>query len=354
MMTRRDLATSLALTGAAAALGAAEKQPTAKPTGPAASSQIVKPPHLAPGDTVGMVSPASMAFEASDVDVAQRQLEAIGFKVKLGPHVKSRYGTYAGTDEERAGDLNAMFADPEVRGIFCYTGGWGTPRVLPLLDYDAIRAHPKVLIGYSDITALINGIHGKTGLITFHGPVAASNIDPWTLAQMERVIFSTEPIGALTNPPKRDDELVDHDYRLLTIRGGVARGPVVGGNLTMIASLMGTPWELDTDGAILMIEDIHEAYYRIDRMLSQLEMGGKMANLAGVVFGYCTSCTKDMQAPSFSLEELLHNHFEPLGIPVLAGLAFGHLKKKLTLPIGLPGTLDADAGTLSFDQAAVV
>jgi muramoyltetrapeptide carboxypeptidase len=292
-----------------------------------------------------------MAFEASTVDLARRQLEALGFEVRVGEHARARHGFFAGADAERAADLAAMFAAPDIAGIFCYTGGWGTPRLLPLLDYAAIRRQPKVLIGYSDVTALLNAVHQETGLITFHGPMAAWDIRPWTLEQLKRVLMSAAPVGTLTNPPTGEAELVNRDYRILTLRGGKARGRLAGGNLTMIASLMGTPWELDTRGAILFLEDVHEAFYRVDRMLTQLRLGGKLDQLAGVVFGYCSECPTD--APSFSFEEILAEYFSPLGVPACAGLAFGHLKEKLTLPIGLEATLDADAGTLTIDEAAV-
>jgi muramoyltetrapeptide carboxypeptidase len=254
-----------------------------------------------------------MAFEASTVDLARRQLEAIGFEVVVGEHARSRHGYFAGTDAERAADLAAMFAAPDVAGIVCYTGGWGTPRILPLLDYEAIRRHPKVLIGYSDVTALLNAIHQETGLVTFHGPMAAWDIRPWTLDGLKRVVMTADPIGVLAKPPKGESELVSRDYRILTLRGGRARGRLVGGNLTMLASLMGTPWEVDTAGAILFLEDVHESYYRIDRMLTQLRLGGKLERLAGVVFGYCSECPTD--APSFSFEEILHDFFAALGVP---------------------------------------
>jgi len=350
MFDRREISRMLAVGGAAALL-----PPAARGTGPeggGSSAPTIRPKHLSPGDTVGMVLPASAAFEESTVDLARQQIEALGFRAKVGENARQRYGYLAGTDEQRAHDVNAMFADPEVDGVFCYTGGWGTPRILPLVDYDVIRAHPKVFLGYSDITALHTAIHQETGLVTFHGPMAAWQIRPWTLEQLKRVIMSTEPIGTLENPPKGDDELVAREYRALTIRGGRARGRLIGGNLTMLASIMGTPWEVETEGRILCLEDTHEAYYRIDRMLTQLALGGKLEGVAGIAFGYCTDCPTD--APSFSFEEILRMHFEPLGVPVLSGLAFGHIRKMLTLPIGMEATLDADAGTLTIDQSAVV
>jgi len=347
MIDRRTMTGLLAGAGLAAATGIGGAE-----TKPAGSGGVLKPKRLREGSRVGLVLPASMAFEASTIDRAKRQLEGIGFDVVLGDNVRARHGYFAGTDQQRAADVNRMFADSSIEAVYCYTGGWGCPRILPYLDWDAIRANPKVLIGYSDVTSLLNPVHQETGLVTFHGPVAASNIRPWTLEQLKRVLFSTEPIGVLENPPKDENELVDRDYRILTIREGTASGPIVGGNLTMLASQMGTPWEIETEGAILMLEDIHEAYYRIDRMLTQLEQGGKLAAAAGVVFGYCTDCPTD--APSFSLEEVLFGHFERLGVPAVAGLTFGHIRDQLTLPIGLDATLDATAGTLTFSEAAVV
>jgi muramoyltetrapeptide carboxypeptidase len=341
MISRRQLATWSALAGAATLLPAN-----------AAPRPLVKPRRLRRGDTVGLVLPASKEAAVSRFEMAEEQLEALGLRVRWGKNTRRQHGYFAGTDAERAADVNALFADPEVAAIVCYTGGWGTPRILPLLDYPVIRANPKILLGFSDITALLNGIHLETGLVTFHGPVGDVGLRPWTRAQLERVLFSAEPIGTLTNPPKEDHELVARTYRPYTIRGGKARGRLVGGNLTLLASLMGTPWEVDTRGAILLVEDIHEAPYRIDRMLTQLYLGGKLAEVAGVVFGFCTEC--DAEGPSFSLEEVLRDRFEPLGVPVLAGLAFGHIPQQLTLPLGLPATLDADAATLTIEEAAVV
>jgi muramoyltetrapeptide carboxypeptidase len=349
-ISRRELGKLLAGAGAAAALPAAARglEGTVH-----RAPAPVRPARLAPGDMVGIVAPASLSFEASSVDVAREQLEAVGFRVKLGAHVWTKHGYFAGTDAERAADLDAMFADPEVRGIFALRGGWGTPRLLPLVQYEVVRKNPKVLIGYSDLTALLNAIHQQTGLVTFHGPNAGTTLRPYTLEHLRRALTSTEPLGTLANPPKEEDELVNRSYRTLTLRGGRARGRLVGGNLTLVAALMGTPWEIDTRGAILLLEDIEEELYRVDRMLTQLAQGDKLRLLAGVAFGRCTDCPIG-EGPSFSLEELLHEHLGSLGVPAIAGLAFGHVQKMLTLPIGLEATLDADAGTLTFDQPSVL
>jgi muramoyltetrapeptide carboxypeptidase len=297
------------------------------------------------------VLPASQAFEASTIDLAREQLEAFGFRVLVAAHARAKHGYLAGTDAERAADLMAMFENPDVAGIICFRGGWGTPRLLPLLDFAKIAKNPKPLVGYSDITALLNAIHQQTGLVTFHGPIAGSNLRPFNRESLRRVVMSTEPIGTLGNPEKDEDDLVNRSYRTVTFVPGRATGPLVGGNLTLLCALMGTPWEVDTEGAILLLEDVEEELYRVDRMLTQLAQGGKLAKAAGIVFGYCTDCP--VEGPSFSLEELLHQHVGSVGVPAMAGLAFGHREKQLTLPIGLTATLDAAAGTLTFDEAAV-
>ena len=344
MIDRRTFAKVTGLAVAASVVTSATGAPAAT------TRTLIKPKRLQPGDTIGMVLPASMSFELDNVDRGREQLEALGFKVKVGANARARSGYLAGTDRQRAADINAMFADPEVDGISCFTGGWGTPRLLPYLDYEMIRKNPKVLIGFSDVTGLINAIHKKTGLVTFHGPMADSRYEPYTLENFRRVVMTAEPIGVLANPAKREDELIDRDNRMITLRGGKATGPLIGGNLSLIAATMGTPYEIDATGAILFLEDTHEELYRIDRMLTQLWLSGKLDTIAGFVFGRCTDCP--INGPSFSMGELLRERFSH--VPSLWNLSFGHIEKKLTLPLGVPATLDADAMTLTISEAAVV
>ena len=311
---------------------------------------LIKPKRLREGDTIGMVLPASMSFEADDIARGREQLEALGFRVKSGANIYARNGYLAGTDKQRAADINAMFADPEVDGISCFTGGWGTPRLLPYLDYEMIRKNPKVLIGYSDITGLLNAVHRKTGLVTFHGPNADSKYETFTLANFRRAVMTAEPIGLLPNPEKRAEDLIDRENRVVTLKGGKATGRLIGGNLTLITSTLGTPYEIQPEGAILFLEDTHEELYRIDRMLTQLWLAGKFDKIAGFVFGRCTDCP--IKGPSLSLGDLLRERFGH--VPSTWGLSFGHIEKKLTLPLGVTATLDADAKTMSIDEAAVV
>lgn len=344
MISRRELARILAAAGAAAVFSPLDARSATS------ARRIVKPKRLRQGDTIGLVLPASMELEPQDIGLAVEQLEALGFAVKVGAHAHDEWGYLAGRDRDRAADINTAFADPEVDGIFAYTGGWGSPRVLPHLDWDIIARNPKVIVGFSDITALINVIHQRTGLVTFHGPVGASNFEPYTLDYLRRAIMSDEPMGVIANPEKGENELVQRQYRTWTLREGMARGRIVGGNLTLMAALMGTPWEVDTDGGILFLEDVHEAPYRVDRMLTQLGQGGKFRNVRGVVWGTCSDCRAS--GPTLSWDELLRDHFESLGVPVLVGLAFGHIAKRATLPIGLDAILDATAATVTITDRA--
>ena len=347
MIDRRNFARLLSLAGAAATLSSA---PATRAV--TSSRRVIKPKRLSAGDTVGLVLPASAAFEHDDVHLAKEQLELLGFKVVIGEHAFGRHGYFSGTDRDRAADLNRMFADDRVAGVVCYTGGWGSPRILPYLDYDLIARKPKVLIGYSDITALLNAIFQRTGLITFHGPVGSSTFDAYTIDNFRRVVMTAEPAGTLAPPAKKPNDLIDKVNRILRISGGKATGRLAGGNLTMLASLMGTPYEIDTRGAIVFLEDIREDLYRVDRMLTQLALGGKFEAMAGLAFGRCTDC--GYRGPTFSLEEILRDRFGSLGKPALSGLSFGHIEQKMTLPVGAVATLDADAGTLTLDEAAVV
>ncbi len=348
-MNRRDFVRTATVAGAALAAPVSIAQSALKEK--SSSPKLVKPPRLQPGDTVGIVLPATAEFETHELEIGVEQVRALGFEPRLGANAAAKHGYFAGTDQQRAADINAMFGDPKVKGMFA-NGGWGSPRVLPLLDYGVIRRSPKVLIGLSDATALLNAIQQKTGLVTFHGPNAFSSFDSWTIDTMKRAIMSAEPIGTLENPPKRESDLIQRRFRTWTIRGGRATGRIAGGNLSLLAALMGTPYEVDTEGAILFLEDVREAIYRVDRMLTQLALGGKFSKLSGVVFGDCSNCPATESR--FGLEDVLRDHFERLGVPVFAGLAFGHVEQKLTLPIGLQATIDADAGTVTIAESAVV
>ena len=316
---------------------------------------MVKPKLLKKGDTVGFVTPSTYVSSPDEIASALRTAEYFGLKVKMGANVRKRTGYVGGTIAERAADVNAMFADPEVKAVFAIRGGYGSAQILPALDYDLIAKNPKIFQGYSDITAMHLAIHQKTGLVTFHGPVMLSGFTPYTIDHFRRALFAVKPLGSVTNPVESNTMRPNHPLR--TVKGGRARGPLIAGNLTLISTTMGTPYEIDTRGKILCIEDVGEEPYSMDRMLTQLRLSGKLDAAAGIVFGECARCSPREFRPgfdsTFSLGEIVDDILGGLKIPVLAGLTFGHTADQLTLPLGCQATLDADKGTLTIEESGV-
>jgi len=348
-MTRRELL------GAAALIGAAGVERSFAREHAAASMQsVVKPRRLRPGDTVGVVTPATATFQQVELDIVTESLTALGLKVKIGEHVRDRHGSLGGADRDRAADINRFFADDSVRAVFPTRGGWGSSRLLPLLDYDTIRRNPKIILGYSDITALLNGIHAKTGLITFHGPNGGGRWDQPSLDWMKQVLFDGQAV-TFANPKTTNDRnvLTQIENRTQKIRGGKARGKLLGGNLTVFTAIMGSAYVPNTDGAIFFTEDVDEAYYRIDRMMTQLAIGGVLGKIRGFVFGTCSECKTGDGYASFTLEEIFADHIAPLKIPSWSGAMIGHAMTQWTLPVGLEVEIDADAATLRMTEPAV-
>ena len=307
-----------------------------------------KPKALRRGDTLGLVGPSGAIRAENGLERAVAQLEELGFRVKVGESAGASYGYLSGSDELRARDLNAMFADDGVDGIICTKGGYGTPRILDRLDYDVARRNPKMLIGFSDITALHLAYGRCSELVTFHGPMPVScmigGFDEYSKAWFERVIFSDKPVGALRNCACQ---------RLRCLQGGAAHGPLTGGNLSLICALMGTPWELEPDGKLLFIEDVGESAYRIDRMLTQLRLAGVFERCAGVIFGDFADCPDGPEGLGLTLDQVIADIVLPSGKPVLAGLCAGHGPHRLTLPLGIEYALDADALRLEALESAV-
>ena len=316
--------------------------------------QLIKPPRLQPGQTIGLVAPSSPFDDSDTIQLAVESITALGFRVKLGQFVQQRNGYLAGSDAERAADLNAMFADPAVHGMIALRGGYGASRLLPLLDYALIQRNPKVLLGYSDITALLLAIHQQTGLVTFHGPVGDHDFTPYTLAEFNKVLCTPQvPVG-LGAPPTGEAGRVPRTNRVVTIVPGTVRGALVGGNLALLTHLLGTPYFPDLAGKLLFLEDVAEAVYRLDRMLTQLWLAGQLAQVAGIVFGKFTDCAaKYGSSTSRTLEEVLVERCHQLNIPALRGLMVGHVPEQTTLPIGCLAELDAAAGTLTLLEAGV-
>jgi muramoyltetrapeptide carboxypeptidase len=310
------------------------------------------PPRLRPGSTLGLVSPAGAMYDAENFDLATENLEALGFRVKPGQFLRARRGYLAGTDAERAADLNAMFADPEVDGIIAMRGGYGCARILPLIDYPAIAQSPKVLVGYSDVTALLLAVYQRTGLVTFHGPVANGGFNGFTAQYFRQVLMEAEPV-TMRNPDQKGDNLVVVQDRVQTISPGKAQGILAGGNLTVLCSIIGSGYLPDWAGKILFVEDINEEVYKIDRMLVQLKLAGVLGALRGVVVGKFTGCSPAQSYGSLTLGEVLADHLQPLGVPTFAGAMIGHIAAKFTVPIGAEAEIDADRGTISLLHPAV-
>lgn len=316
-----------------------------------ASQKLLKPQALKKNDTIGIIAPGTAVSDPLDIEKAKEAIEYLGLKAKFAEHVLNGHGYKSRTIEERLEDLNSMFLDEEVRGIFCIRGGYGSGQLLDVIDYELIRSNPKIFVGYSDITALHLAINKKSGLVTFHGPVLLSGFSSFTMEQLKKALFNNEAIGLLSNPDDKKGER--KKYPILTIRSGMAKGRLTGGNLSLITSLMGTPYEIDTKNSILFLEDVGEEPYRIDRMLTQLRLAGKL-NANGIVFGLCAGCdSSGLRVWDYSLGEVLKNILGDLGIPVFYGLTIGHTFEQLTLPYGVMAEMDADRGILNILEPCV-
>ena len=318
------------------------------------AAELIKPRALKPGATIGLITPATPTTDPDRLAAAHRALKFFGFDVKVGKNVGRRAGYFGSTPEERLDDLHAMFRDREVNAVFALRGGYGAQHLLDRIDYDLLRKNPKIFLGYSDITALHLAINKHAGLVTFHGPNMLSEFTEYSQQHFRRAMFDAKPLGVLANPPESNQIRPKHPLR--TIRSGTATAPIIGGNLTLISTLMGTPYEIDCRGKILLLEDIGEEPYRIDRMLTQLRLAGKFQDAVGIVVGECVDCGPSDFKPSlgsnFSLGEVLDAMLKPLSIPVFYGLTFGHTDDQLTLPLGVLATMDADKGTLEIKEAA--
>jgi muramoyltetrapeptide carboxypeptidase len=310
---------------------------------------ILKPPKLQKGDLIGLISPASAPSSAEKIEKGVRYLESLGYRVQVGKNAVKVHGYLAGTDEERAADLNTMLHDPKVRAIIAVRGGYGTPRLLSLVDYRALKRDPKIIVGYSDLTALQLAMFKKTGLVTFSGPMAGvemwEKIDPYTEENFWRVVTSPTRIGVLANPSEEPTQ---------TLRPGKATARLLGGNLSLLISLLGTPYAPNVKRTLLLLEEVDEAPHRVDRMLSQLANAGVLGKIKGLLFGKFTDCVpKDPSQPYFKTEEVLKQYADTLRVPVLANVQYGHIPKKLTIPMGLKTRLDAGKGTIEILENAV-
>ncbi|MDX2200359.1 MAG: LD-carboxypeptidase [Phycisphaerae bacterium] len=311
----------------------------------------ILPPALNRGDTIAFIAPAGK-LDRVRMELARKRLEAEGFVVKVPEDLYRNRGYLAGTDERRAAELMAAFTDPTVKAVLPGTGGYGASRILDQLDYDVIRNNPKVFIGFSDITALHLAIQKKCGLVTFHTPNpqwglgSTDNLKPISAKYFWRTLRNADyfdPAGKPL-PPGFEYEWPSDIAPFKVVVPGVARGRLTGGNLSLIAALMGTPYEMETAGRVLFIEDIDERPYRIDRFLCQLRSAGKLKGLAAVILGQFTNCEPKPDEVSLSLEEVLLDYFGEMKVPVIMNFPAGHVPNNLTLPFGAMVEVDTHAG----------
>ena len=308
---------------------------------------ILKPLHLRKGDLIGVISPAGPIADHSRIERGVRYLEGQGYRVTVGEHAAKSTGYLAGEDRERLSDLHAMFRNKKVKAIICVRGGYGTTRLLLFIDYTLIKRNPKILTGFSDVTALQLALWKKCGLITFHGPMLgvemASPMDPLTEESFWTNITSEHAIGPLLLPDEPQ-----------TLHSGKAAGRLIGGNLSLIVSLLGTPYQPDFSGSILFAEDAGEEPYRIDRMLTQLRNAGILSRTRAILAGQFTNCTpKDGATASLTTDHVLADVAQAAAKPSLSNLPFGHVGRKITLPVGLRVRVDADARTIDYLEPAV-
>lgn len=333
---------------------------------------MIKPQRIEPGMTLGIIAPASAARDPKLVDEAIAGVEALGLKAKPGRHIRDKWGYLASSDANRLADLHRMFADKKVDGIICLRGGYGTSRIVDAIDYDLVKKNPKVFIGFSDITMLNLAFLRKCKLVSFNGPMAASTFADETpsrfgISGFLRTLGHAEPAGSIWQGHD------DHDFRV--IRSGKASGRLTGGNLSLLAASVGTPYQVQTKGCIVFIEEVEECPYRIDRMLTQMLSAGLLKDAAGIVIGRnvpdktfeaaeakaAKSASKVVMplAKSVSrnyeplMDEVFHDRLSGLKIPVITGLPFGHIQDYATLPLGIMASMDSRTGDLVIEEAAV-
>jgi len=307
----------------------------------------IRPPRLAPGDLVALISPASPPGSRSLFLRGRRRLEALGLRVAPGRHALSERAYLAGTDQERLEDLEWALLDRDVKAIFCSRGGYGVARFLPEFDPQMARRHPKALVGFSDITTLHLALQ-RAGVVSFWGPMPCvdSGWTPFSLRSLKRALMSPTPLGLVP---------FSKGHAPATLRAGVARGPLTGGTLSLLAASLGTWYEVETEGRIVFLEDVDEEPYRVDRMLTQMVAAGKLADAAGIAIGIFTGAAS-RNCPgrrTFTLQEVLADRLVPLKVPILANVAVGHVSDQVTLPYGVTACLDARAKSLEILQTGV-
>lgn len=311
--------------------------------------EVIKPPKLNRGDLIGIISPASSPDDLTRVEKGVNYLERLGYQVEVGKNVGQYCGYLAGKDDQRLEDLHYMFAKPEVKAIICVRGGYGTPRLLNNIDYNLIKKNPKIFVGYSDITALQMAFLKKCGLVTFAGPMLAvdfwNEVSPYTEQMFWELVTSKKKFGKIVNP---------ENERFYILRNGEAEAPVIGGNLALICALMGTSYIPSFKDSILMLEEIGEAPYRVDRMLNQLKLAGALEQVKGIILGRFVDCYEsDQYKKTLSLNEVIDDYMGKLEIPVVYNFKHGHIKDNITMVFGVNYKINTQKGTVEMTESVV-
>lgn len=311
---------------------------------------ILKPKRLKKGSVIGIAAPATFVPNPDDVEKAIEVIKYYGFEYTLGSTYNTISSGYKTKEPQiRAKELNEMFSNKNIDGIICIRGGYGSSQILEYLDYGIIKNNPKFFLGYSDITALHLSIYKNTGLITFHGPILLSKFKDYTANYLEKILWSDYREIILKNPPEKDG--IRDLYPVRIINDGIAEGRLLGGNLSLITSLIGTNYLPDFKNSILYLEEVGESPYRIDRMLNQMKMAGLLSDLKGVIIGRCNDCnTNSNQTWDLSLGEVIDFYIKPLGIPAMYGLMFGHTDEQFTLPNGCLAEIDTGSKSIKLKE----
>ncbi len=311
--------------------------------------KIIKSKRLALGDVIGIISPASSPDDLSTIETGVKYLESLGYRVEVGKNVGKVHGYLAGSTEDRLDDLHSMFKNKDVRAIFCVRGGYGSTRMLDKIDYNLIKRNPKIFVGYSDISALQLAFFHKTGLVTFAGPMVSidfsGEVSKYTEEIFWRLITSNKSYGKI--------ELPDGE-KISALKKGTVKGRILGGNLALISSLVGTDYLPDMRDKILFIEEVGELPYRIDRMLNQLRLSKILNHVKGVILGAFIDCNEtDPTKRTLSLGEVMEDYFGRLDIPVVYNFKHGHIKDNVTIPLGIMFKLNASRNSIEITEGAV-
>lgn len=317
------------------------------------TSKKIKPKRLKPGDTIALIAPG-FAVSEDKLEAAKKYIKDLGFVPYHTHRILGNEGYFSNTDKERLADLHEAFENKNVAGIICARGGYGCTRILSDIDYNLIKNNPKVLMGYSDITALLNAIYQETGLITFHGPVASAFKTPFEIENFTKIITTPKKQTQLSIYTEDSALYTENpEFERYTIVPGEASGELAGGNLSLLAAMAGTPYEVALENKIVFLEDIEEQPYRIDRMLTQLIETGKLAKAKAIVLGIFKGCNHSSNPLSYTLKQVLLDRIKPLGIPAAYGFSIGHIENQITLPVGAKATVNTNNLTITINETAV-